>query len=176
MAFRFEKGKARPQPPRLKDVRALTVAEPSRGRDENGRFAGGNALAKDRGLKALVKRHLGRDAKGPELEELYRQARLMFVGFLRSLPSTDAHVQDLVARHARSSVLSARYAASATDLGLDTAEGQKAMELSIKLDQRAERLAVTAWDLAEKISASRPVESSITRLRREVLGEAGVKK
>jgi hypothetical protein len=138
----------------------LTVREPLRGRDANGRFAPNNLAAADRGYKALAKRQMGSEAKGPELEELYRQTKLLFRGFMRSLPADDPHIQDLAARCARSSAMSARYAASAAAKGLDSPEGQKAMELSIKLDQRAERLAVTAWDLAHKTNASRPAKAT----------------
>jgi hypothetical protein len=54
-------------------------------------------------------------------------------------------------------VLSARFAAKAAEVGLYTPEGAKLLEMSAKLDARAERLQVTARDEAERINRSRPV-------------------
>jgi hypothetical protein len=159
MAIRFEQGKARPQPPRLKDLpTVLTVGEPSRSHGPDGRFTPRNVAACDRGVKALVRRHLGRDTTGPEAEAVYREVRTLYGAFMRSLPNDDAVIQDLVARQARSSAFSARLAARAIELGLETEEGRKALDMSIKLDARAERLAVTAWDLAQKLG-DRPMET-----------------
>lgn len=145
-------GKARPTLPRATDLRPLpTVSEPTRNRDARGRFLPGNGVANGRGVRELIKRHLGRDAVGPELEQLYREVRLLFVSLMKQLPSDAAQVQDLVARQARSSVLASRFAARAADLGYDTPAGHKALELSLKLDARAERNGVTAWDIATKL-------------------------
>jgi hypothetical protein len=121
-------------------------------RDASGRFAPGNDLATGRGLKALIKRHLGREPSNAETAQLYRDVALLFAGLLRSLPSDAPAVQDLVSRQARASAFSARFAASAVELGLDTDAGRKALEMSLKLDARAERLAISALDVAERMA------------------------
>src|SRR5262245_42732028 len=72
MARRYENGALRTAPPRRKDVGAYTAAEPSRDRGLGGRFTPGNRAAKRSGLSALIKRHLGADAKTEEVEQLYR--------------------------------------------------------------------------------------------------------
>ncbi len=62
MALRFEKGKLRPQPPRLKDLRpGKRSGERSRNQDAKGRFVAGNSA---RALKAIFKRHLGCEVTG----------------------------------------------------------------------------------------------------------------
>jgi hypothetical protein len=157
MSIRNEHGKARPQPPRSKDLpSALSAAEPNRGRDASGRFAPGNGLATERGIKALLKRQLGKHADDAEVQSLYRETRIQFLAELGRMPSKAPQVQrDLCAR-ARWSALSARYAALAASLGLDTPEGQKALDTAMKLDARAERLGVTALDIAERLHRSEP--------------------
>jgi len=133
----------------------LTVSERSRSRGADGRFCGGNAAATDRGVKAAIKRQLGKGATGAEVEELYRETLIVFRGILKTLPDDSATVQGLAARQARSEVLSAHYAACAAGHGLDSDAGRQAMELSIKLDARAERLAVTSLTLAAKLGKAR---------------------
>lgn len=157
MSIRFEHGKARPQAPRVKDLPStLTVGQPNRGRDSNGRFAPGNGVATERGIKALLKRQLGKHADDEEVQSLYRETRIQFLAELGRMPSKAPQVQrDLCAR-ARWSALSARYAAQAAAVGLDTPEGQKALDTAMKLDARAERLGVTALDIAERLHKAEP--------------------
>ncbi len=70
-------------------------------------------------------------------------------------------VQDTLAQCARWSVLSAHYALRAVELGLETEEGQRRVELAIKLDQRVERLDVTAIDLADRLGTDAPQAKTI---------------
>jgi len=153
MALVNEKGKLRPQPPRLKNIpAAATARERDRNRDSRGRFVGGNRAATGRAWKSIVRRALGRDATAAETDSIYRDAGTLFAAQLRQLPSQVPQVQDAVARGARASVLSSRTAALALEAGLETDAGRKLLELSIKLDARAERLAVTALDLAQRFA------------------------
>lgn len=153
MPIVFEHGKARPQLPRAKNLPAqLTAAEPIQGRDQSGRFAPGNGVATDRGIKALLKRQLGKHADDAEVQALYRETRIQFLAELARMPSKAPQVQrDLCAR-ARWSALSARYVAQAAAIGLDSPEAQKLVELAMKLDARAERLGVTALDNSKRLA------------------------
>lgn len=156
MARRFEHGAMRTAPPRRKDQAPYTAPEPSRDRAAGGRFAKGNRAAERSGVRALIKRQLGVDAKTEEVEQLYRDTVVTFRALLADLPSNDAaEVQDLTARRARWSVLSARFAAKAAEVGLFTEEGSRLLEVAMKLDARAERLAVTARDEAERLVITR---------------------
>jgi hypothetical protein len=51
-------------------------------------------------------------------------------------------------------VLAGFFVARAAQLGLDTPEGAAALEMSMRLDQRAERLAVTSSDIATRMAVS----------------------
>lgn len=166
MARRFEHQAMRPTPPRRKDARPYTAPEPNRDRAAGGRFAPGNRAAERSGVRALIKRHLGADAATEEVEQLYRDTLVQFRACLADLPANDAaEVQDLTARRARWSVLSARYAAKAAEVGLFTAEGSRLLDMAMRLDARAERLAVTARDEAERLNATRPRRSPLDALR-----------
>jgi hypothetical protein len=156
MARRFEHNGVRTAPPRRKDVAGYTAAEPNRDRAQGGRFAPGNRAAERSGVRALIKRQLGADASTEEVEALYRETMIMFRGCLAALPANDAvEVQDLTARRARWSVLGARFSAKAAEVGLFTEEGSRLLDMALKLDARAERLAVTVRDEAERLAVSR---------------------
>lgn len=58
----------------------------------------------------------------------------------------------MLAESARSSVVSTHLAARALELGVETTKGRALLELSMKLGQRAERTAVTAYDLAQRLA------------------------
>ena len=150
MALRFEKGKRRPQPPRLKDL-GKRSGQRSRNQDEGGRFAPGNNAAAGRRVKGIIRRYLGADVTAQELVALTQDTLELFRAFKRALGSEVPQVQDTVARRARWGVLSAFYALKAIELGLLTDAGQAAIEMALKLDARAERLDVTAIDLAERL-------------------------
>lgn len=156
MARRFEHGATRTTPPRRKDAGAYTAPEPDRNRDATGRFVGGNDAARRKAIRSLLKRQLGSDATTEEVEQLYRETMVQFRACLADLPANDAaEVQDLTARRARWSILSARYASKAAEVGLYTDQGARLMDMALKLDARAERLAVTARDEAERLVRTR---------------------
>lgn len=160
MALRFEKGKLRPQPTRLKDVaRRERSEERSRNQDEKGRFVAGNRAPEGRKLKSIIRRHLGKDAAGEAVEVLFAETKQIFQALVKAVGSDAPQVHDTLARRARWGVLSAHYALKAVELGLDTEQGQACLDLALKLDQRAERLDVTALDLANRLDSAKPGKS-----------------
>jgi D-serine deaminase-like pyridoxal phosphate-dependent protein len=175
MARRFENGAMRTAPPRRKDVTtAYTAPEPDRNRDASGRFVGGNDAAKRKAIRSLLKRQLGAGATTEEVEQLYRETMVQFRALLADLPAADAaEVQDLTARRARWGVLSARYASKAAEVGLFTDEGAKLLDVALKLDARAERLAVTARDEAERLHAARPRQNATATAIARIIGDGG---
>lgn len=157
MPIRTEKGKARPQRPRPKDgPTEYTPPEPqpTQPRDGRGKFQSGPAGGR-RALPAALKRALAGDA-GTVTELIYRDTLAQFRVLLGELPANDSPaVQALVASQARAIILSAHYATAAATAGLATPEGMKLADMSSKLDARAERLAVTARDIAERTHRGR---------------------
>lgn len=152
MTLRREHAKLRPQPPRLKDVSAKRSPERSRNQDAKGRFVAGNDAPKGRAVKRIIRRYLGEGAaSSAQVEQLTRDTVQLFKAFRRALGNDAPQVQDTVARRARWGVLSAWYALRAAELGLGTEGGDKALEMALKLDARAERLDVTAIDLAARL-------------------------
>jgi hypothetical protein len=152
MPIRVSHGKARLELPRASDLPELPTERLAHGkRDQRGRFVGGNDLATGRGWKAILRKHVTGALKG-EAEPLARDAWQLYQGMLRELSCDCASVRQLVAARARAAVLSARYALLAAERGYDTPGGADALEMSIKLDQRAERLAVTSLDLSTKLA------------------------
>lgn len=150
MALRFEKGKRRPQPARLKDV-AKRSANGTVNHNPDGTFTTKNRAAVNRGTKAAIKRQLGSGATSEAVERLYSDTKVIFLALSRAVGSSAPQVQDTLARRARWGVLSAHYALRAAELGLETDAGQACLELALKLDARAERLDVTALDLANRL-------------------------
>lgn len=147
-------GRARPTLPRSGDLPAVPAEhERSRQRDAKGRWVAGNAGGNGRGWRAAVAKMIGRELKG-EAAPLARESFRMYRALLAELPHDGAQVSSLVASRARSAVVAARYFARAAELGLDTDEGRAALELSMRLDQRAERLAVTALDVATRLATA----------------------
>lgn len=152
MTAEHSHGKARPTLPRSRSLAEVPSAPQRHGeRDAHGRFATGNKVATGKGWKSILAKQLGRDLQG-EAEPLAREALVLYRGLLAELPHDGAQVRQLVAARARSAVLSGRYALRAAELGLDSEAGQRVLELSMKLDARAERLAVTALDIATKLA------------------------
>lgn len=149
-------GKRRPGLPQRKDAPAYTAGERSRDHGTGGRFTKGNRAGANRAVKQIIRKHLGPGAGSAEVEALYQDTRKLYAALLTDLPANDAaEVQDLIARRARWSVLSARFAAKAAEAGLFDEKAQKLLETALKLDQRAERLAVTARDEAERLREAR---------------------
>lgn len=153
MALVNEHGKLRPQPPRLKNVRERErPGERSRNQDAAGRFVAGNDAPKGRAVKRIIKRYLGEGSANSEVvEQLTKDTLHLFAAFRRAIGSDAPQVQDTIARRARWGVLSAHYALRAAEVGLGTEEGDRLLEMALKLDARAERLDVTALDLANRL-------------------------
>lgn len=146
-------GKLRSLRPRSSDLAVPQPApERSQGRDERGRFAPGHKSARGKGWKRAIRSLAGPGISDPELHALAGDAGSLYRARLGELPHQGATVSAIVAEGARSSVLSARFAAKALELGLDTDAGMKALELSMRLGQRAERTSITALDVATKLA------------------------
>lgn len=154
MALVHEQGKLRPQPPRLKNIRRQRTRTRNGNQDAKGRFLPGNHAQKGKRLKAIIRRQLGHEATGELVERLFRETLDVYRACLRAVGSDVAQVQDTLARRARWSVLSAHYALRAAELGLGTEAGDAALDMALKLDARAERLDVTAIDLADRLQGS----------------------
>lgn len=151
MSIERSHGRARPTLPRASDLPVeLPADERSAQRDASGRFTSGNGIGNGRHWKRVLARQLGTDLAG-EAGELGRDAWVLYRALLSELPIDCASVRQLVAARARAAVLSARYARRAAETGLDTDEGVLALEMSVKLDARAERLAVTSLDIATRL-------------------------
>lgn len=151
--------KLRPSLPRLKDNRAepLPPAERGQGRDASGRFAPGHKGTKGKGWKRALARLSHAELSDAELKPLLGDSASLFRAQLAELPNTGAIVSTVVAEGSRSAVLSAYCAARALEVGIETEKGGRLLELSVKLGQRAERTAVTAYDLSQRLAAAEPV-------------------
>lgn len=150
MTLERSHGKLRPALTRASDL-TIPQAMPDRlhGRDARGRFAPGSKSARGRGWKRAIRELAGPLAEA-EVRQLSGDAGSLLRATLSTLPYQGPLVTPLVAENARSTVLAARFAARALELGLDSKAGREALELSMRLGQRAERTAVTAWDLATR--------------------------
>jgi hypothetical protein len=169
MSLRFVKDKLRVESPQLKDTpTALTVADPSVDRDEHGHFGPGNGAAIGRGLKQVCREGLeGLDA------DLARDAMMLYRGVLRSLPAAGPSVRQLVAAQCRHAVIATAFANAAAKAGLASPDGIKLAEHSRSHDLAAQRLAVTAFDLATREAAARPreVHPALISQRAEIVME-----
>ncbi len=153
-------GKPSTRLPRAKGLRpaegAATARERRRSdRDEHGRASVGNTLAKGRGWKRAVDRMLGHDGAEltPTSAAVAEDAWRVLTATVRELPHDGPTVRGLAASLARHRALEAFWSARALAVGLDTPEGIAAQEHATKHGQRAERLAVTALDVARVLAA-----------------------
>jgi hypothetical protein len=164
MTIEKSHGKARPTLVRAAElVETKADTKPTEGRTSHGHFAAGNRTGLDARFKATVKRALGNKASTGEVRAVYRDALRVFSTTLRSLPSDAAPVRTLVALHARHVALNGFYTAKAEAEGLDTEAGQSLLVIADRQSQRAERVLVTALDVA-RVCATKPKrgESSAT--------------
>jgi len=146
-------GKQRSTRKRASDLRLVgAVGEPAGTRAAGGLFAKGNAVGRNRGIKAQLRRNLGRDATNPLVERLAREVRVVENAVLRDLPSTAPSVLLLVQGLATWAVLRQQVTTLALDAGLTTPAGREYLELALKLDQRCERLAITSLDVATSLA------------------------
>ncbi len=156
MSIETSHGKARPTLPRSSDLAVVdTVPNPSEGRAPFGRFAPGNRIAQGQRWKASIRKLLGRGATSAEAEALARESFRLYLALLRAMPSDGPSVRTLVALQARHVVLAARWANRAAELGFDSDEGIAADERALRHGQRAERVAVTALDVATRVATAK---------------------
>lgn len=156
-------GKARPTLPRGSDLQPPeTDAKPTDARDAHGHFAAGNRSGLAARFKATVKKALGSAESEGEARVVTRDARRVFAHVLRSLPSDAPPVRVLVSMHARHVALNAYFTAKAEAAGLDTPAGLKLLEVADRQSQRAERVLVTAQDVARVCAAKRLDEMRTT--------------
>jgi len=157
MPIESSHGKARPTLPRSSDLQAVpTVSDAERqragSRDAHGRFAPGNVIGRGRGWKRAIARVLGRHIEDPVAIAVAADAWKDYCATLRQLPSDGPMVRGLVALKARHLALAAYFHGLGAERGLSTEEGMAALEMASKHGQRAERLAVTALDVATKLA------------------------
>jgi hypothetical protein len=148
--------KARTTLPRASDLACVAVRERDAWRDERGRLLPGNQLGRGRGWLMAVRRMVGR-AEGDDVAvAVANDAWRLFCASMREMPSDGPTVRSLVAMRCRHEALAAFWCARSAELGLATPEGIQAQEQATKHGQRAERLCVTALDVASKMAARRP--------------------
>jgi hypothetical protein len=159
MTIEQSHGKARPTLPRSSDLPKIeTVRDPSEGRAEAGRFAPGNQHARGHGWKTALKKMLGREVATEEAAAVANDAWKIFCANVREMPSDGSMVRGLLMRKARHEALSAFWEHRAAEVGLATDEGVKAQAEALKHGQRAERLAVTAIDIATRLASKKEAE------------------
>jgi len=152
-------GKARPSLPRASDLNPVESAgKPTDGRAPDGRFAAGNRASVAARFTHTIRKALGTKGATGDALIVARDARRVFGHVLASLPSDAAPVRALLAVYARHQALHAYYSNRAEEMGLDTTEGLALLVVADRQSQRAERVLVTAHDLARvhaKVSDSR---------------------
>lgn len=164
MTIEHSHGKARPTLPRASDLPDLhgTVAERPADRDATGRVGVGNKLALGRGWKRAIKRLAGAgDLADPVAATITADALRIMSATLAEMPHDGANVRALVANLARHEALAAYFARRAFELGLETTEGEAADQRATTHDQRAERLRVTAFDIAARLAKRKPAMSAV---------------
>jgi hypothetical protein len=158
MALEQSHGKRRPTLPRSRALAPVATARDRRAfRDEGGRFGSGNVASRGRGWKRAIIRLLGRDAAlaDPDANRVAEDAFKIFRESLAELPHDGATVRALVARKARHESLESYWSARAL-AKLGTPEGVEAEQQATLHGQRAERLCVTAIDVATRLAQARP--------------------
>lgn len=154
MTFERSHNKVRPMLVRASDLQPGQPADkPTTGRSDHGHFAAGNRLGVAARFMATVKKALGNKNSPGETRIVYRDARRVMAHVLRAMPSNAAPVRVLVAIHARHVALHGYFTAKAEAAGLDTPEGLKLLEVADRQSQRAERVLVSAQDMARVCAA-----------------------
>jgi hypothetical protein len=145
------RGKARPTLPRSSDLAVVaSVVDTKTGRDAQGRFTSDNPWRGQNKWRSWISEGLGRDLPG-EAGVIGKRAHRLYRSFLDDLPVDCASVRSLVAQRARAAALADRYAIRGAELGESTPEGAACLESALRWCQRAERLAVTSLDVANKL-------------------------
>lgn len=162
MTIEKSHGKARPTLPRSSDL-TVTVAPTDRsaGRDASGRFAARHGLSYTKSWHLRMATHLGVGLEGTA-GELAREAYKLYRAFARELPATSPGINSVVAQRARAVALAAFLSRSALVTGVTTPQGEKLLAQAATWDARAERLAISAWDLSQraaKAAKERPINA-----------------
>lgn len=133
-------------------VRARSAPVRQKNHAKNGQFTTGNRAAGDRAIVAVLKKAGlgGRDVR--------RGARAL----LKVLPSDAAPVKALAHEWSNALIFSAVNRSTAIKLGVDTPDGMRAQSLALAWDQRAERLLVTAWDIANRLADAAYLNAAAT--------------
>jgi hypothetical protein len=149
-------GKARPTLPRSAEL-SVVEADPERAgnRLEGGRFAPGNVVGRGRGWKRAVTKMIGREVDDPIASAVAHDAWRLFAAGIREMPSDGPTVRSLMAQKCRHDALAGFWTAHAVAAGLATPAGIEAQRQATLHGQRAERLAVTALDIATKLAEAR---------------------
>lgn len=153
MTIEKSHGKARPMLVRSGDLRTVeSDGKPTDGRTPDGRFAAGNRASVGAGFKRTAKKLLGPRSGTVEERTVRRDAWRIYIATMRMMPSEAAPVRTLVGLHARHVALAALYGALASVAGVASTEGLRLQEAADRQSQRAERVLVTALDVARAIS------------------------
>lgn len=165
-------GKPRTTLPRLADVPAPapapTAAERTATRAVDGRFAPGNKAATGRGWKTATRKVLARDVGDADAVRVSADAWALYLGTLRSLPADSPLIRQAVASYARHASLSAFYATKSSAAGLLSETGMMLGEVASKHGVRAERLSITAVDLAAREAASKAKSSGVDDITKAI--------
>jgi hypothetical protein len=158
MAIERSRGKARPTLPRSRSLRPVGAVQlRTECRTADGRFGAGNGGGRGRGWKAAIAKMLGRDVVdlADVAATVAEDAWKLFAASIREMPSDGTNVRALVARKARHEALEGYWSAQAL-AKLGTPEGSDAEDRATQHGQRAERLSVTALDIATKLADAHP--------------------
>jgi hypothetical protein len=155
VTFERSHGKVRPSLVRASDLRVPETGEkPTEQRDAHGHFSAGNRSALGARFTHTIRKALGSKAATGEAQIVARDARRVYTHVLGALPSDAPPVRVLVTLHARHLALNAFFTAKAEAVGLDTPEGLRLLEVADRQSQRAERVLVTAQDIARVCAKS----------------------
>lgn len=159
MTIERSHGKARPTLPRSSDLSPVPATDDRRSglRDGKGRWVTGNGAAIGRGEKLPIRRALGAvaHATDAEVRAVAADAARLFAATIAEMPSDGSAVRQLVALQCRAFACAAFWTAKAEAEGLSSEEGIAASDQAVKHGQRAERLSVTALDVATKLAAGK---------------------
>lgn len=177
MTIEKSHGRARPTLPRASDLRPVeSERKPTDGRGPDGRFAPGNRHSVGAGFKRTAKKLLGPGSGSDEEAVVRRDAWRVFVATMNAMPSDAPPVRSLVGLHARHVALAALYTAKAAAIGLDTPKGLEFQAAADRQSQRAERVLVTALDVAAKLaSKAKPADDALSRFLAEHGPKAGAR-
>jgi len=105
-----------------------------------------------RGWKSAIRRaYVGKGLSDPELNKLVDDSLTLTRSFSLDLGVDCSSLRALTAARARAVVLSGHLQSAAIELGPTTVQGMKLLDAALKWDQRAERLAITSYDLSMRL-------------------------